>query len=137
MAASDARNRSGAIAVMILGCAVLGACAEIDDRPAQWSYIHAAIIEPNCTSSNCHTDISRAAGISFDDPDQAYRHLAGVDCDSGQEARDIVVAGAPELSKLLYLLRGDEVYLMPPDLPLPGAEVELIERWIEEGAPCN
>lgn len=137
MAASHARIRRGAMAVLALTCTALGACVDSDERPAEWSYIHAAIIEPNCTTSNCHTDISRAAGISFDDPDEAYDHLAGVACDSNQPAWDFVVAGQPELSKLMFLLRGEEVLIMPPDVPLPKAEVELIQRWIQEGATCN
>ncbi|WP_428266444.1 hypothetical protein [Haliangium sp.] len=118
-------------------CLAFGACAEIDDRPAEWSYIHAAIIKPNCTTSNCHTDISKAAGISFDDRDQGYRFLAGVACDSGAAARDLVVAGEPELSKLMFMIRGEEVRVMPPDIPLAEAEIDLIERWIEGGALCD
>lgn len=137
MAASHARIRRGAMAVLALTCAAFGACVETEDRPAEWSYIHATIVEPNCTTSNCHTDISRAAGISFDDPDEAYEHLAGVPCGSNMPARDLVVAGQPELSKLMYLLRGEEVLVMPPDVRLPEAEVELVERWIQEGASCN
>jgi hypothetical protein len=37
----------------------------------------------------------------------------------------------------MFLLRGEEVLIMPPDVPLPKAEVELIQRWIQEGATCN
>jgi hypothetical protein len=136
MAASDARIRRGAMAVLALTCAALGACADIDDRPATWSYIHATIIQPNCTTSNCHTDISKAAGISFDDPDESYEHLAGVACGSGT-ATDYVVAGMPGASKLMFLLRGDEVPIMPPDVPLPDNEIEIVARWIQEGAQCN
>lgn len=136
MAASHARFRSGATAVLALACATLGACVDIDERPASWSYIHATIIEPNCTTSNCHTDITKVAGISFDDPDESYRALAGVTCGGGT-AYDLVVAGQPETSKLMYLLRGDEVPIMPPDVPLPDAEVELVERWILGGALCD
>ncbi|ACY18156.1 hypothetical protein [Haliangium ochraceum] len=137
MASSTARSRRSALAILALACGALGACVEVDERPAQWSYIHAAIIAPNCTSANCHTDITRNAGISFDDPDESYQLLAGVDCDSGEPAEDFVVANEPELSKLLYLLRGEETLLMPPDVPLPEAEIELVERWIAEGAQCN
>ncbi len=136
MAASHARFRCGATAVLAIACAALGACEDVEDRPATWSYIHATIIEPNCTSSNCHTNISQAAGISFDDPDEGYSALAGVACGGGM-ANDLVVAGQPELSKLMYLLRGEEVFPMPPDVPLPDAEVELIQRWIQEGAACD
>jgi hypothetical protein len=136
MAASHARSFQGATAVLALACAALGACADVDDRPASWSYIHATIIEPNCTTSNCHTDISKVAGISFDDPDESYETLAGVACGGGT-ASNYVVAGAPELSQLMYLLRGDEVPVMPPDVPLPDTEVEIIERWIQGGASCD
>jgi hypothetical protein len=38
----------------------------------------------------------------------------------------------------MYLLLGIEVRTaMPPDRPLPEADVALIERWILEGARCN
>jgi hypothetical protein len=136
MAATHARFRCGATAVLALACATLGACVDIDERPASWSYIHATIIEPNCTTSNCHTDITKVAGISFDDPDESYLALAGVACGAGT-ATDLVVAGQPEMSKLMYLLRGVEVPIMPPDVPLPDAEIELVERWIQGGAPCD
>ena len=135
MAASAPHTRLAAMAAAVLCCVALGACADVDDRPAEWSYIHAAIIKPNCTSSNCHTDISKAAGISFDDRLEGYQHLAGVPC--GQTARDLVVANQPESSKLMYLVLGQEVRVMPPDVPLAEAEIDLIERWILEGAPCN
>ena len=136
MAASHARFRCGATAVLALACAALGACQDVEDRPATWSYIHATIIAPNCTTSNCHSKISRAAGISFDDPDEGYRALAGVACGGGT-ANDLVVAGQPELSKLMYLLRGEEIGIMPPDVPLPDIEVELIQIWIAGGAACD
>jgi hypothetical protein len=44
---------------------------------------------------------------------------------------------------LIYQLRGtdalDRPYrdVMPPDTPLPGAEIEAIARWIDLGAPCD
>lgn len=135
MAASALKTRFAAMAAAVLCCVSIGACADIDDRPAEWSYIHAAIIKPNCTSSNCHTDISKAAGISFDDRLEGYRALAGVEC--GQTARDLVVASQPASSKLMYLILGQEVRVMPPDVPLAEAEIDLIERWIMEGALCT
>lgn len=131
-----ARFRCGATAVLALACAALGACEAVEDRPATWSYIHATIIEPNCTTSNCHTDISRAAGISFDDPDESCQCLTGTTC-GDLVPGGYVVAGELETSKLWYLLRGDEVPIMPPDVPLPDSEVEIVERWIEGGAQCD
>lgn len=136
MAASHARFRCGATAVLALACAALGACQDVDDRPATWSYIHATIIAPNCTTSNCHTDISQAAGISFDDPDESCACLTTSTCGNRLDA-GFVVAGDLESSKLWYLLRGEEIRRMPPDVPLPDIEIEIVERWIQEGAECD
>ena len=35
---------------------------EPDDRPASWTYVHAAVIAPNCATSNCHSDLAATAG---------------------------------------------------------------------------
>ena len=48
--------------------------------------------------------------------------------------RNFVVPGDPDASKLVHMLRGDETERMPPDAPLPDADIELIERWIRAGA---
>jgi hypothetical protein len=45
-----------------------------------------------------------------------------------------VIPGQPEASLLLRRLRGEGARRMPPDEPLPRADIELIERWIREGA---
>ena len=71
-----------------------------------------------------------------------YAILVGHACDGndppGQAPRNYVDPGSPERSRLLYLLRGEDVPRpMPPDRILPYREVELIARWIEEGAPCD
>ena len=57
-----------------LCCACTG---EPDERPATWSYIHAAIIAPSCATSSCHSDRVQTAGIALDDPDTAYEALPG------------------------------------------------------------
>jgi hypothetical protein len=48
--------------------------------------------------------------------------------------RRFVVPGDPA-STLLSLLDGDERRRMPPDAPLPAADVALVRLWIEAGAP--
>ncbi len=144
MTGFGSRIRCGNALASLWSCVAIGAlaalyigCADIEDRPAEWAYIHAAIIKPNCTTSNCHTDVTRVANISFDDREDAYEELSGVPCGSTGEAVDFVVAGEPEFSKLMYLLRGEEVLVMPPDVPLPQADIDLVEQWILEGAQCN
>lgn len=131
-----------------LFCAVVGALALLsigcgeDDRPATFRYIHAAIITPACTTSACHSSFTAYAGVKLHSVEAAYAILTGRPCDGGEvegEApRNFVTPGQPENSRLMHLLLGDEVpRQMPPDRPLPDADIALIEQWILEGAECN
>ncbi len=97
--------------------ALLGCGAEVDERPASWSYIHAAIIVPNCATSACHSTLSKTKGVDLEDHASAYRAFH----DSGNNLNDIG-----------RLLRGqvNGYYRMPPDQPLPEADIELVERWL-------
>jgi hypothetical protein len=121
--------------------AALGACGE-DDRPASWSYIHAAVVAPSCATSSCHSKETAQAGVQLHTAEAAYTILVGRACEGndppGSPQRNFVAPGQPERSALMYLLIGDEVKRqMPPDRPLPDRDIDLIERWILEGAPCN
>ena len=57
--------------------------------------------------------------------------------------RNYVTPGSSDYSQLMYQLRGEtadgQPYrdVMPPDTPLPDVEIELIARWIDEGAACD
>lgn len=116
-------------------------CAELEDRPADFTYVHAAIIEPSCTTSNCHSDLAATAGVDLSDREGAYVVLTGHVCGGqdllGLPPRNYVDPGAPETSMLMHLLRGKAVRPMPPNTPLPPADIELVERWILEGAACD
>jgi hypothetical protein len=110
---------------LLIWVVVWGGCAgDPRDRPATWSYLHAAIIEPNCATSSCHSSLAAIAGITLDDPGDAYQQLI---------ARRFVVPGDPS-STLMLLLEGDERRRMPPDAPLPAADIDLVGTWIEAGA---
>jgi hypothetical protein len=130
-----------ALAGLAAVAAAAAGCGE-DDRPASWSYIHAAIIVPSCTTSSCHTEFNAQAGVKLADREGAYAILLGRTCDAPpDEAADegnLVVPGSPEGSRLMHLLIGEDVArAMPPDRLLPDADIDLIERWILEGAPCD
>lgn len=109
----------------VLVVAALGGCDHPDTRSADWDFIHAAIIVPSCATSSCHSGLSKSAGVDLEDVDESYEFLT---VDS-----QFVVPGDSR-SPLIYLLEGDERPLMPPDAPLPAADVDLIRQWIEEGA---
>ena len=111
--------------VLFLAVVWLPACEDVDDRPARWSYIQPAIIEPSCATSSCHSALSEVADLDFSDLDESYERLL---------QRQYVIAGDPE-SALLNHLRGGQAELMPPDAPLPLGDQRLIEAWILDGAP--
>ncbi len=110
---------------------VAGACTTTDDRPATWSFISTAIVEPACGTAGCHSQWSQVSGIILDSRDVAYQMLVTMPPDG---YAPFVVPGSPEQSQLMYLLRGDEIKRMPPDAPLPVADIDLIEAWIVAGA---
>jgi hypothetical protein len=114
-------------------------CSGTDERPADWSYIHAAIINPNCTTSNCHNTMTARAGLDLSDPDGAYEVLVGAACGDpvGGATRNYVDPGRPETSQLIYMMRSGEIDRMPPDIALADPEIDLVETWIREGAPCD
>jgi len=126
---------AGVLALSLAGCGQ-------DDRPVSWSYIHAAIITPACTTSACHTKLAAYAGIELHSKEAAYVILTGTPCDSvdpdGEAPRNFVTPGQPENSRLMHLLLGEEVRRqMPPDRPLPDVDIALVEQWILEGAECD
>jgi hypothetical protein len=105
----------------LIAVATSTACAPDDDpRPVSWSYIHAAIILPNCATSGCHSAFSVTAGISLED---------------AAAARSLFVDGAIDTP----LLRGQQagVPRMPRDEPLPAVDIALIQRWIDDGMQDN
>jgi len=104
----------------------VAACTEDPNgRPATWSYLHPAIIAPSCATSSCHSDLVETAGLALADREASYARLLEL---------NFVVPGEPA-SALIPLLEGDERARMPPDAPLPQADIELIRIWIEAGAP--
>ena len=134
--------------------ALLGtACgSETDTRPAAWEYLSPAVFQPNCASVSCHSRAAAAAGLDFSDPDRGYTSLTGLwvwivdkqgtpeqNCrwtqtdESGvvvcQRAfRPMVTPFIPGQSRVVHMLRAQGASRMPPDRPLPEADLSLIER---------
>jgi hypothetical protein len=124
---SSGAGRVRALALRAAGPLLLAAACTGDpgDRPATWAYLHPAIIAPSCATSSCHSARVVTAGVALDEAGEAYDDLI---------ERRFVVPGDPA-STLMPLLEGDERGRMPPDAPLPAADIELIRAWIEAGAP--
>lgn len=106
-------------------------CA-VDAKPPTWSYVSAAVMQPSCGTATCHSTLTQKAGVILDSPSLGYRSLV----EAMPEA--FVQPGAPQESRVMYLLAGVDVAKpMPPDAPLPAADIDLVRRWICAGAEDN
>ena len=111
---------------VLAATAVVGCGGMTDDRPPQWSFISPAITEPSCATVNCHSAIAQKAGVDLHDRASGFATLAG---------RGFATPTSdPDASALVHLMRGQGSLRMPPDEPLPEADIELIKNWIAAGA---
>jgi hypothetical protein len=140
---------------LILGTALLIAGCGEDTRPAAWEYISPVIMQPNCATSSCHSRAAAVSGLDFSDVERGYTSLmhlkvwvvdpSGADgcmLKSGtvvcqRNFRPLVNPYNPEQSRLVNMLRARNAERMPPDRPLPEADIQLVERWIRNGAPMH
>jgi hypothetical protein len=149
------RFSSSAAVFAILGLVLGPGCIGKDDsRPATWSYLSAAITEPNCATASCHSRAAAESGLDFSSPDRGFTSLTGlwiwiVDPSGtpGQgcrligdttvcqrQYRSLVVPFDPAQSRLVQMLRAQDAPQMPPDRALPEVDIHLVESWILNGA---
>jgi hypothetical protein len=121
--------------------ASLSGLAGCERRPASWEYISPILFEPNCATSSCHSRASAVSGLDFSDAERGYRSLTGLSATvdgKGANApatlRPFVTPYQPQQSRLIQLLRARNAPRMPPDRPLPEADILLVEDWILNGA---
>ena len=129
------------------------ACGKVDDRPAVWTYISAELFQPNCATASCHSQGRAVSGLDFSDPGRGYKSLTalhvwipdpggtiGGNCVTAdgmvycERDRPLVVAFDYAQSRLTNMLRAQDAPRMPPDRPLPEADIALVEAWILDGA---
>lgn len=125
--------------LLLVLAAVTGACGgEEDLRDPVWGYISPAIIQPNCATSSCHSKAVAAAGLDLSSLNNGYDSLVSLKLaprgTAGEPPRAMVLPGNPDESRVMHMLRADGARRMPPDRPLAGADVDLIQRWILAGA---
>jgi hypothetical protein len=147
-------------AALLAASLVTSAGCGQDNRPAEWAYISPAIFQPNCATTSCHGPAAAVSGLDFSTPANGYASLTrlwvwvvfpadagvspapGTPCaiESGTSVceemeRPLVTPYDPAGSRLVNMLRARNAPRMPPDRPLPEADIELVERWILNGAP--
>ena len=120
-----------------LGAGGLGGCGGVDDRDPVWSYISPVIMQPNCATASCHNSLAAVSGMDLSTRERGYISLTRLTLPTAQYAgksRQIVLPGNPDQSRLVRMLRADGIERMPPDRPFAEADIQLIERWILNGA---
>ncbi len=90
------------------------------------------ILSDKCFACHGPDANKREAGLRLDDAESAYKVLAE---NPGAHA---IVPGKPELSMVYQLISStDTTLIMPPvssNLKLTGEEIDLIRKWIKQGA---
>ena len=102
---------------------------EPDRRPETAAYITDAILVPYCGRGGCHSTATKAHGLAFDTIPNALAAMHG----TGRDGAPMLVPGDANGSRLFTVL-ADSGRIMPPDVPMPDADMKLIERWIDDGA---
>ena len=125
--------------LMMTALVASAACGGADDtRAATWGFISPVIIQQNCATSSCHSQASAMAGLDLSTVNNGYTSLLNlklpVRASQGEKARTLVVPYDPDESRLVQMLRARGARRMPPDRPLPEADIALVERWILAGA---
>jgi hypothetical protein len=121
---------SSAAALAVCACVIaatpFGCGSSTDNRPATFSYIWPAIIQPSCATASCHSKVAARAGVDLSDRETAYNTLT---------MRHFVLPGdMTGQSEILNLMAATAVRRMPPDFMLPPADIDLIASWIAQGA---
>ena len=122
---SSAPSRRGLGFWLFCGLVAAAGCGGADTRPAKWSFIAPAIIEPTCATASCHSEVAKRAGVVLAPKDAAFHTLVD---------RQFVRPMDAAESEMVILMRGIGSQRMPPDYPLAEADIELIEKWIDDGA---
>jgi hypothetical protein len=104
-----------------------------EDRQPQWSFISPVVIEPACATVNCHSAITHQGGVDLSNSTIGYQTLV----QNSNGMTYYVYPGYPQYSSLITLLNATGSIRMPPDNPLPQADIQLISDWIQQGAKDN
>jgi hypothetical protein len=119
------------IAVATGALGALGGCVEpTDERPATFEYIVDTILRPSCATATCHNSMTRREGLSFDSYEEARETFRREPL-----VTDIEVPENNQLIQVVTVSADNEfIPRMPIDGPLPEANIELMRKWILNGA---
>ena len=119
--------------------ALLAACGTTtDDRPRTVEYITEAILAPTCGAAECHSSFAQNRNDVFDTVKAARRSLV----DNGLivfDSPSYDPANPDNAQLIVWITQTDPNGLgigrMPYDAPMPNEDVNLLKKYIREGAP--
>jgi hypothetical protein len=119
---------------------VVAACGVADDRPKNLTYITEAILAPTCGAAPCHSSFRQWVGDEYDTVDTARQTMW---INGGQVflPKGSTSTSAADTFFILTITKGTPsqtdpsagIIRMPFDAPMPNADVQLIEQWIQDG----
>lgn len=138
-----------AVAVIILAACGSEEPTDSGDAPG-FVQLHQEVFAPGCSASACHAGDSGIAGLSFEDPQQAYDQLIEVAPTNGPARSDGLLRVTPgdldasflwtklttEPHHLAHLGYGALMPMGTSTVPGPNS-LEAIREWIEAGAPYD
>lgn len=119
---------------LFVALVAVGGCGDaVDDRPATFPYIQAAIFEPTCAKAQCHSSFKQEVGDDFGSVDETRVSLLA----NGLVIPDLSVDD-PKSSGLVQtltigvpsILSPGSFVRMPYDEPMPAQDIDLIIKWI-------
>jgi hypothetical protein len=119
--------------IWLTAIALAGCGTQNDQRPRTVEYITQAILAPSCGNAQCHSSFRNADGYAFDTVENAQQSLMGLVGAITLDDRNEPLGDASSSRIIEVLTR--TIDRMPYDQPLPDADIELIGRWIDFGAP--
>jgi hypothetical protein len=117
------------VLALVLDLPFLGArAAQAADATAPVSFQHEVwpIFKRHCIG--CHSEQKKKGGLRLDDVAALLK---------GGKTGPLFVAGKPDDSELIDEITGDEPEMPQNDAPLSRAKVQLLERWIAQGAKID
>lgn len=118
---------------LLLTLTILPIAAALAEKPEPLSFNRdiRPILSDKCFACHGPDKDTREAGLRLDTAEGAFADLGGYAA---------IVPGEPDESELIFRITAgeDDDGLMPPKKhknPLTESEIELLARWIEEGAP--
>ena len=140
-AGSSSRSRSRSALAARRPRRIAGCGKSTDDRPATWSFVSTAILAAELRdrelplgdrAARVGRSVDARRGLSQPGRSALRDHARSVLGDAGTPA--LTDDERVERSQVINLMHAQGNLRMPPDMPLPETDIQLVASWIRDGA---